>query len=278
MTYSIGELSRRTGLTVKTIRFYSDRGVVPSTRSATGHRRYDGQALARLELIRTLRDLGLPLAIVQQVLDGRRSLTEVAATQAEALTIQIRQLRTRRAVLAMAAERDADAGTLDRLHQFARMSELERTALVDQFLTAVFERPDPSLAAARRSMMPELPDEPTDAQIAAWADLVELVRDEQFSDLMRELVDGYAGSGLRANDVAVIRRVVGPAVTAGIDPRSAEADSYVAAVGKVDVDRLALAADARRERYFELLAVVNGWAAPESPAAALGWYLEAVRR
>ncbi|ONI68341.1 hypothetical protein BWI15_35655 [Kribbella sp. ALI-6-A] len=278
MTYSIGELSRRTGLTVKTIRFYSDRGVVPSTRSATGHRRYDAQALARLELIRTLRDLGLPLAIVQQVLDGRRSLTEVAATQAEALNVQIRQLRMRRVVLAMAAERDADAGALDRLHRFARMSETERTALVDEFLTAVFERADPSLAAARRSMVPELPDEPTDAQIAAWADLVELVRNEQFGGLMRELVDGYVGSGLRPHDVAVIRRVVGPAIAAGIEPRSAEAAAYVEAVGAVDVDRLVLAADARRERYFELLAVVNGWASPDSPAAALRWYLEAVGR
>jgi DNA-binding transcriptional MerR regulator len=272
MTYSIGELSRRTGLTVKTIRFYSDRGVVPSTRSATGHRRYDAQALARLELIRTLRDLGLPLAIVQQVLDGRRSLTEVAATQADALHVQIQQLRIRRAVLAMAAERDADAATLDRLHRFARMSETERTALVDQFLTTVFEQADPSLAAARRSMVPELPDDPTDAQLAAWADLVELVRDEEFSGLMRDLVDGYVASGLRPHEVAVGRRVVGPAVAAGI----AEAAAYVAAVGTVDVDRLALAADARRERYFELLAVVNGWAAPESPAAALGWYLKAL--
>jgi len=29
--YSIGELARRTGLTVKTIRFYSDRGIVAPT-------------------------------------------------------------------------------------------------------------------------------------------------------------------------------------------------------------------------------------------------------
>ncbi|MBP2342167.1 DNA-binding transcriptional MerR regulator [Streptomyces cinnamonensis] len=37
--HSIGELSRRTGLTVKTIRFYSDRGIVPPTaRSPAGHR------------------------------------------------------------------------------------------------------------------------------------------------------------------------------------------------------------------------------------------------
>ncbi|WP_240801818.1 MerR family DNA-binding transcriptional regulator [Streptomyces sp. A1136] len=41
--YSIGELSRRTGLTVKTIRFYSDKGIVPPTdRSPAGYRLLGG--------------------------------------------------------------------------------------------------------------------------------------------------------------------------------------------------------------------------------------------
>jgi hypothetical protein len=38
--YSIGDLARRTGLTVKTIRFYSDSGIVaPTGRSPAGYRR-----------------------------------------------------------------------------------------------------------------------------------------------------------------------------------------------------------------------------------------------
>ena len=58
--YSIGELARRTGLTVKAIRFYSDRGIVPPTgRSPAGYRLYGIGAAARLDLVRTLRDLGL---------------------------------------------------------------------------------------------------------------------------------------------------------------------------------------------------------------------------
>ncbi|GAA0238150.1 hypothetical protein GCM10009539_24280 [Cryptosporangium japonicum] len=60
--YSIGELARRTGLSVRTIRFYADAGVVPATtRSGAGYRQYDADAVARLELVRTLRDLGLAL-------------------------------------------------------------------------------------------------------------------------------------------------------------------------------------------------------------------------
>ena len=56
---SIGELAERTGLSVRTIRFYSDSGVVlPAGRTDAGYRLYGSDALARLALVRTLRDLG----------------------------------------------------------------------------------------------------------------------------------------------------------------------------------------------------------------------------
>jgi DNA-binding transcriptional MerR regulator len=98
--YSIGELDRRTGLAVRTIRFYSDRGVVPPTnRSPAGYRLYDLDALVRLDLVRTLRDLGDDLATIQRVLGREITVPEVAAAHAEALDVQIRALRLRRAVL-----------------------------------------------------------------------------------------------------------------------------------------------------------------------------------
>lgn len=47
--HPIGELARRTGLTVKTIRFYSDRGIVPPAgRSPAGYRLYGSDADGRL--------------------------------------------------------------------------------------------------------------------------------------------------------------------------------------------------------------------------------------
>jgi DNA-binding transcriptional MerR regulator len=56
--YTIGDLARRTGLPVRTIRFYSDTGLLPPTdRSPANHRRYDLTAITRLVLIRTLRGL-----------------------------------------------------------------------------------------------------------------------------------------------------------------------------------------------------------------------------
>lgn len=41
--------------------------------------------------------------------------------------------------------------------------------------------------------------------------------------------------------------------------------------------RLETANDPRRERYLQLLAVINGWPAPESLAPALGWFIQALR-
>lgn len=84
---SIGELSRRTGLTVKTIRFYSDRGIVPPTdRSPAGYRLYGPDVLTRLDLARTLRELGPDLATVRKVLDQEASLSEVTQAHADGWT------------------------------------------------------------------------------------------------------------------------------------------------------------------------------------------------
>ncbi|MFF4850580.1 MerR family transcriptional regulator [Streptomyces sp. NPDC001194] len=109
--YSIGELSRRTGLTVKTIRFYSDLGNVPPTaRSPAGHRLYGPHALARLDLARTLRELGLDLSTARKVLDREASLPEVARAHADALDVRIRTARTTRGPRARTGRRLAGTG------------------------------------------------------------------------------------------------------------------------------------------------------------------------
>ena len=91
---SIGELASRTGLPVRTIRFYSDSGVVPpAARTDAGYRLYGPDALPRLGLVRTLRDLGIHLATIGRVLAREVTVPEVAAAHAAALDAQIRVLR-----------------------------------------------------------------------------------------------------------------------------------------------------------------------------------------
>jgi DNA-binding transcriptional MerR regulator len=287
---SIGELARRTGLTVKAIRFYSDRGIVPPTgRSPAGHRLYGADALARLDLVRTLRELGVGLPDIRKVVARELSLSEVAAAHADALAVQIRTLRLRHAVLTAVARRDSSPEEMDLMHRLARLSEDERRRLIDDFLDSVFTGSAGSGAfvGIRRSFTPELPDNPEPEQIAAWVELAELSQDGEFRAVVRRLVghlaaeqEGARGSGPRPGLVPTVRELVGPVLAAGIEPGDGAAAPVVEALLAHDVHvltRLEAVNDPRRERYTELLAVINGWPAPESVAPVLDWAVEALR-
>jgi DNA-binding transcriptional MerR regulator len=278
MRYSIGELARRTGLTVKAVRFYSDRGLVPlSGRNSAGHRLYDAAALARLDLIRTLRELGLDLATIRRVVDGDVTLADVAARHAAALAVQIRVLRLRRAVLTAVAERGSSPEETSLMNQLAQLSDTERRRLVDDFLRdALGDRPE--LAGIARTLTPELPDNPASAQVEAWIELAELAQDREFRTVLRRLVDQHEG-GLRRDLAAEVRDAISPALEAGVTPDSPEAAAIVDGLGRESGqlrEWLDVVNDPRRERYLELLAVINGWAAPESLTPALDWLAEAV--
>lgn len=65
---SIGELSRRTGVKVTTIRYYENEGLLPlPDRSEGNQRRYAKEHLERLRFIRHARDLGLPTGAVREL-------------------------------------------------------------------------------------------------------------------------------------------------------------------------------------------------------------------
>jgi DNA-binding transcriptional MerR regulator len=279
---SIGELARRTGLTVKTVRFYADRGIVPPAgRSVAGHRRYDATAIARLELVRTLRELGLDLATIRRVVDREATLAEVAAAHTEALDIQIRTLRLRRAVLSAAARYGSTPQEVQHMRELAGLGERERRALIDDFLGQVFGGLD-GFAGIARSLTPELPDDPE-----AWIELAGLARQPAFGDLMRQLAERHAADRdpvlPRRDPVALVRDEAGSALAAGVDPASQPAGRVVTAVltrypvrERLEA-QLEAARDPRRERYLELLSVVNGWPAPERLGPVLGWFLTALR-
>ncbi|MEU6493155.1 MerR family transcriptional regulator [Streptomyces sp. NPDC046994] len=301
--YSIGELARRTGLTVKTIRFYSDRGIVPPTdRSPAGYRRYNVDAVARLDLVRTLRDLGLDLPTIRRVVERELALPEVAAAHAGALAVQIRVLRLRHALLTAVAERGLTAEETDLMHTLAQLSEDERRRLIGDFLDAAFGGlgAGSAFAGVRRSMTPEIPDSPEPEQVRAWVEWAELAMDPDFRAGMRRMAEEHAAEQARGDTTtprrdlaAVVRDRVGPALAAGIDPASRRADPIVAALaahqahvlGRPDdaelrrllLARLESVSDPRRDRHLELLAVINGWPAPESLAPALSWSVQAVR-
>ncbi len=300
----IGELSRRTGLSVKTIRYYSDVGLVPeAARSRSGYRRYDTASLMRLEFVRTLRELGLDIATIRRVLDRGEDLSQVAAAHAEALGAQIRMLRLQRAALRAVARRDPTPEEVDRMNRIAQATADERRRIVEEFLDSIFEGipVDPAFAARMRSAKPDLPDDPTDEQVDAWIELAELVRNQDFRDRLRAMSQRTFGSdrssatppGPDAMRTAnLVAEKAGAALAASIDPASPEAapvvDELVAAfagsVGRTDDaayraelrEQIETGSDPRAARYWQLLAIINGWPPIPSTLPAWGWFAEAL--
>ncbi|MFC9249165.1 MerR family transcriptional regulator [Streptomyces sp. NPDC057136] len=291
---TIGELSRRTGLPVRTIRFWSDEGALPPVaRSEGGYRLYDAESLARLELIRTLRELGLGLDDVRKVLRGETDMASVAAAHVAALDAQIRSLRLSRAVLSTVAQRNSTTEEMALMNKLARLSAAERKQIIDDFVEEMFHgldtATDPEIRRRLRAATVDLPDDPTPEQVDAWVEMAELMQQPEFRARMRTMAEFNAAD--RGPDVPAdaspwfARRLVqlaGDARERGVDPRSPDAAEVVRhLLGDEDtaavLERLESAAQDQVARYRELMAVVNGGAPAPSHAEEFAWVLEALR-
>jgi DNA-binding transcriptional MerR regulator len=69
MELTVDELASRTGVTVRTVRFYAGRGLLPPPRLRGRTGLYGPDHLARLELVRELQSLGLTLASIEKHLE-----------------------------------------------------------------------------------------------------------------------------------------------------------------------------------------------------------------
>ena len=79
---TIGQLASYTGVTVRAIRHYHQRGLLAEpARDASGYRRYDGRAVVELIRIKTLAEAGVPLARISGLLDAEPAEFAGAITQ-----------------------------------------------------------------------------------------------------------------------------------------------------------------------------------------------------
>jgi DNA-binding transcriptional MerR regulator len=124
-TYTIGEASRLSGLSVRRLRFYSDEGLLPpAARTQSGYRIYSEQDLVRLDLIRCLRDAGLGLDAIRDVLARELSLTDALRLRLKTLEAEIASQRRVAAVL-RAALPSPELTEAD-LRRFWTMTKLSR--------------------------------------------------------------------------------------------------------------------------------------------------------
>jgi MerR family copper efflux transcriptional regulator len=105
----IGQVADRTGLSLRTIRFYEENGLVrPTTRSDGGFRLYSEDDVARLEVIKRMKPLGFRLEEMQELLT----------------------------LLADLADRPDDAALADRLRMFHEAATARVHALREQLAIA----------------------------------------------------------------------------------------------------------------------------------------------
>lgn len=75
--YQIGEVAERLGLSLRTVRYYEEVGLVlPAERSPGGFRLYDEDAVERLELIKQMKPLEFSLEETRELLELRERLAE----------------------------------------------------------------------------------------------------------------------------------------------------------------------------------------------------------
>ena len=295
---TIGDVAARLGVPVRTVRFWTDQGLVdPPRRSAGGYRLYDAAAVARLDLVRTLRELGLGLEAVRELLAARRTVAEVAAEHVRALDAEIRLLRLRRTLLQAVCRAGATPEEMSIVSDLAALSARERQRIVDDFVDRAFaglpdDAPGAGLAAPMRSLPADLPEEPTAEQVSAWLELARLVADDGFAARVREMAVLGAGAtpgdpdaGVDAGRMVTLGR---EALAGGVPPGSPAAEALVAELlddGGPAVpdrraalaDRLAAFTDARVERYWQLLGVLHGWPPFEPSVPAVEWWIAALR-
>ncbi|MFF5919691.1 MerR family transcriptional regulator [Streptomyces flavochromogenes] len=128
MEWSIQEIAKKAGTTSRTLRHYGDRGLLePSRIGANGYRYYDQAALVRLQRILLLRELGLSLPAIAEVLAGQRDTSAA--------------LRTHLALLEQERERIGRqiASVRTTLHKTQNGEELMADEVFDGFDHTVYE-------------------------------------------------------------------------------------------------------------------------------------------
>ncbi|MDG4831878.1 MerR family transcriptional regulator [Solwaraspora sp. WMMD1047] len=103
----IGEVAARTGVSVRSLRYYEEQGLLGSTRTPSGQRHYTGDVVDRVRLIQTLYSAGLSSRTIAQLLPcvdapGERTSDDAwerMLRERDRITGHIEQLTRTRAML-----------------------------------------------------------------------------------------------------------------------------------------------------------------------------------
>ncbi|HZF10956.1 MAG TPA: MerR family transcriptional regulator [Thermoanaerobaculia bacterium] len=134
LPWKVGELARRTGLSVRALHHYDEIGLLrPSLRTPAGHRLYERDDLARLQQIQSLRAVGFPLEEIGRI------LTDPAVSSQRVVQLHLDRLRQQIALQTRLVERlkrlahhleSAETVSADELCQM-----IEETTIMEKYFT-----------------------------------------------------------------------------------------------------------------------------------------------
>ncbi|WP_067537418.1 helix-turn-helix domain-containing protein [Nocardia crassostreae] len=290
----IGELSRRTGVAVRTIRFYCDEGILEARRSSGGHRLFDPATVVdRLQLIRRLRALGLGLDAIGAVLAETTSLAEAVTAERTALDTELGALHWRRAAL-LAVEHAPPTDRAARLELLAAVQNRHTAhdTLITFWRRVLTPLPPPLFDGFVAMNIPAPPADPTPRQILAYAELATAVTDPALHTAMTTQLWRHDPGGIRdkralLTGIAEACTLVEPLLLAHAEPRpSAGLDRFLdahAAARRLPVTpqfrrellHAATDNDPRIHRYWALTTEITG---TTTAGAAQSWLHRALTR
>ena len=135
----INEVEAAVGVTKKNIRFYEEEGLIrPGREPGNGYRSYSQADVERLQRIKLLRKLDVPLADIREMLAGQKTLAEGMAQQLERLSTRRKDLDE---AIGFCELLHGEPGTLEELDVQQTLARL--TAREEQGVTFVnIERTD----------------------------------------------------------------------------------------------------------------------------------------
>jgi DNA-binding transcriptional MerR regulator len=301
-TYSIGEASRLSGVSVRRLRFYSDQGLLPPAgRTESGYRVFTDSELIRLELISCLRDAGLGLGAIREVLSHELPLAEALKLRLRAIEAEITaQRRVASALRAALRSPELTEADLRRFWTMTRLSRAERRSVVERFYEQVSQETniDPGwMRQMIEASVPELPDDPTPEQCDAWIELSAILNDPTFAASMasnaRDTWDDSAfDPGAWQRESEPIINKAGQAIAQELDPTSEMGKSL--ALEWLETSARLMGREPNREfkdwlrskytqhdprasRYWELVAIMRGQPPTGSPNQEWAWIVAAMR-
>jgi DNA-binding transcriptional MerR regulator len=301
-TYSIGEASRLSGVSVRRLRFYADEGLLPPAgRTESGYRVFTDSELVRLDLINCLRDAGLGLDAIRKVLSQKLSLTEALRLRLGALEAEIAaQRRVAAALRAALRSPTLTEADLRRFWTMTTLSRAERRNVVERFYQQVSEDISIEPEWMRQQVeasVPELPDDPTPEQCDAWIELASMLGDPGFVANVRssakDVWDNHTfDPGAWQRESASIVARAKEAVARGDEPTSESGKSLAQEWLETSARLLGRELDdefkkwlyskyaqhdPRASRYWELVAIMKGQSPNSSPNREWTWLAEAMR-